>query len=186
MDYVPDSTPEIPKEITAFPVTKEACERVISEIGDNADRVMMEEGTILASGNPELHFLIDTNIKANQANAPTLIEGALWTHRMLRAQAEMRGTGLPKISRDLSMTYLTDQLEELKQMQLTLPDSGPSALVTKQVEQMTIEEPELAKGLKELFKYRAGKSHLYVGVVSVYVPLSKAIRGRQLGKSLGL
>lgn len=180
------STPEIPKETTVFPITKESADRTLSEIAEDPDRVLVEEGAILAMSNPDLNFLVGVGVRANQAVEPIYIEGALWTHRILRQQAEARGTRLPRINRDLANAYLADRVEELKHQIELSPDSRTGDIAIRHFQELVKEEPELGTALNELFKYRAGKPHLYGGVVNVYIPISNAIKGRQLGKSLGL
>lgn len=137
------STPEIPREISILPVTKEAADAALSQIALDPSKASLEEGALIETGNHQLNLLLHTRIGIGRIKPDEFIEGALWTHRILRTQAERRGNRLPEISRDLADAYLMDGLERVRNTTVRLDQD-----VQEQTNKLMSEEPELGQALQ--------------------------------------
>ena len=166
-----EPTPETPQQTSFLPVTKEAAELALSEIAANPDRALMEEGTIIQTENPQLNQLLHLRIQAGVSNQNDYIEGALWTHRILRKQAEQGGGKLPVISSKLTDDYLVDNLKRLENK----PEISIDQDSKEQAQRLTTEEPELGNALAEITKYKPSKGDFDFGAVDVYSVIKKAL-----------
>ena len=167
------------KEPSCLPVTKDAVQRALREIADDPTRVMLEESEILAR-NPELQSLIFASIKTYGVHEGPFLEGALFTHRIIRTQAD-----IPIVSTQDKAIYLKDSIDDLESINKTDPKGTMDALVTNRAKQLGQEDPELDRGLQELFKYRDGKTHLYAGAIATYFPIKQIVQGIELARKLG-
>jgi len=151
---------EHPKELSCFPVTREATENALTEIAKNPGQEIMKEGSILQSEDTHLNQLILSLQQAlGGVSASDHIQGALWTYKILRLQAEARGVKLPKLTKELAHTYLIDRIQEAK--------GGKSRPIgeafSTQAERMQIEDPELSRALNEITKYKPRKEFFMGG-----------------------
>ncbi len=172
-----EPTPEIPQQISFLPVTKEAAELALSEIAANPNRALMEEGTIIQTENPQLNQLLHLRIQAGVSNQNDYIEGALWTHRILRKQAEQGGGKLPVISSGLTDAYLVDNLERVE----SRPEISIDQDSKEQAEKLMTEEPELGNALAEITKYRPSRGDFDFGATDVYFVVKKALGSKIMG-----
>jgi len=181
---------ETSQETVCFPVTKEAADRALTGIAENPDRVMVEEGAVMQVENPELNLILMALGQSGQTgmgiNMGVFSEGALWTYRILRSQAELNGKALPKISEELARVTVQDQINSLREFEGKAPRGGFAPFIEEKMKEISSEEPELGRAIGELTKYRAGKIAFYNGAINVYLPIKKALRSAELGRKFTL
>lgn len=173
---------EQPREVFPFPVRREAVERALGEIAEDAGKAMMQEAGTLQFQNPAISTLLHSRMQVLSDPIP-YIEGALWTHRILRTQAELNGGQIPKVSHEGAGVWLKNCVDELtkKGRDVSLDDFSREL-----GENVIAEEPELGKAIKEMTKYRPSKENFYSGSADVYFVLKKLLEARVLQKKLGL
>ena len=181
---------ETSQETVCFPVTKEAVDRALSGIAENPDRVMVEEGAVMQVENPELNLILMSLGQSFQTgmgiNMVIFSEGALWTYRILRTQADLAGKALPKISEELARVTVQDQINSIREFEGKSPRGDFEQFIEGTMKEISSQEPELGKAVGELTKYRAGKISFYHGVVNVYLPIKKALRSAELDRKFTL
>lgn len=183
-----DSSPEIQRERAAscFPVTKDAVDQALAKISENPDRVAVETGALLQADNPDLNLMLMSLLQTGPRNMDQgpVIEGALWTYRILNEQAELNGKRVPHVSRDVCTAHLHDVLETVKMQTSKDPNVNFGDLVTDKVKDAIKEEPYLQEALNELTKYRGMKSLFYQGVSNVLFPIKKSLESIELRRKL--
>jgi len=178
-----EARPEIVKEPSPLPVTKEAVERALKEIAQDPGKAMMEESNIIQLQNPEINLTLHNKLQSLPGEQRAYIEGALWTHRILRTQAELNGVNLPRIAPNVGEVYLRDCIDEIR-------STGVSQTVDdynrKLGERVIAEEPELGNAIQEITKYRPAKESIYGGVADVYFLIKRTLEAKELGKKFGM
>ena len=177
-----EPTSEIPQDFDILPLTKESAEIALSEIAADPMKAVVEEGALIQANNPHLNLLLHTRIKVGIKNQFDFIEGALFTHKILRTQAERGGGKLPVISPDLQHTYLVDAVDRVSNR----PSLSISQDWSEQIVSLRTEEPELGKVLEEITRYRPNKEDFNFGATEVYFIIRKALISKRLGKEFKL
>lgn len=187
-----DPTPEVSsQEASCLPVSREIVESVLSEMTGNPARALIEEEEILRTKNPNLMDALFKLLKIDEVRSDltsshyliggSLKEGALWAHRILRKQAELRGGQLPVISSELEYTHFVDLAERIKKS----PETTVPQFVQTGVGRLTLEEPELGKALAEMTRTGPNRDVFNFGAAEVYFIIKKAVEGKRLERIFG-
>lgn len=109
-------------------------------------------------------------------------EGALWTYKLLREQAEILGERVPIVSLEIWQAHMHDQIEATRKSAIKDPNAGKYDHAKHQVEEISARDPEFGRALKILTNYRVGHGHFYAGVINTYLPIKKTSESEQLEK----
>lgn len=162
-----------------LPITADTAKLVLLEAGVDPDGVVNGEWGYVKFYNPSLRqFLIETSRLIPWGRE--YIEGAMFTHRILRHQAVSNGGQLPLLSDDLVMAYFQDVKENSR------PDIVLEDLYRKWAVMLSFADWELGGVLTKLTKYRPNKVFIYGGANDVYSLFRKHLEGKRLEESLGL
>ncbi|MBF8249806.1 MAG: hypothetical protein HW400_407 [Candidatus Levybacteria bacterium] len=172
------------KEVACLPIKKESVKLTIKEIETDPHGMMLKENLIL-SKNLGLQTLIFAGIEAYATDKTQAMEAALFTHKFIRTQAELNSTSIPHITSEERDIYLNGFKRTLG---LFLSNQGNSltSFIEERVELMKKEDRQLGAGLREIFKYRAGRIPLHAGAISAYFPIRQIVQGIKLERKLGL
>lgn len=175
-----EPTKQLEKPI--LPVSKEVVDRSLAEISSNPLKAMLEEGSVIAIRNPALFdklTLLKNKLSENDTSSYfTFQEGASYTYKILRQQAEILGKELPAVSDDVISTFFQDQLRYISETK----DEDRKGYFAKQIGQIGIQDPEFDRAIKEFTKYSAVPVNFYFGAVSVYIPIRNALQAEELAK----
>jgi len=163
------------------PVSKEIVDKSLTEIAKNPEAVFFYETNLIGAENSQLStfILIRADLFSDLRSSSEYMEGAVWVYRILRLQAIEKGQKLPRVSSDLVETFFRDQIQETRKTKL-----GETIVeMFKRIrEKMTIEEPELARALREISKFRIGSEYILGGAADVYFLLKAAAEAKKLGE----
>ena len=103
----------LPLEAPFTNVDKSVAEKVLGEISTNPESSFMGETFRLQDEDEQLNrFLFSRQHSlGNVSHSSDYTEGSIWMYKLLKAQAESRGGSLPKLSRDLVMTFFEDLIQ---------------------------------------------------------------------------
>ncbi|MBI2196111.1 hypothetical protein HYU45_00685 [Candidatus Daviesbacteria bacterium] len=178
-----EAKPEAIKESSPLPVSKEAAEQALREIAQDPLKALKEERDILQNQNPVLSQALDTRYRTSPIEQLPYSQGALFTYRILRRQAELNGINLPRVSSDATIIYVEDRIKELKSGNIDQTKAGYNR---KLVERVIAEEPELGNAIKEMTKYNPTKEIFYNGAADVYFLIKRTLEAKELGKRFGI
>jgi hypothetical protein len=184
-EHIPGQQPERGREQSSFPLTKEAVDRGLTEIAENPDRVVIEEGELMQIQNPELNSGLMSVLNTFPVERGKFTEGALYTYRLLRKQADMRGERIPIVSNDIWTTHIHDQIEAIRTVGREDPNAGMFESSRQQMETISEQDPEFGRAIKEITKYSPRKDHFFHGVVNTYLPVRKALEAQELERKFG-
>jgi len=176
-------TPETSK---LFPLTTQSVERSLTRISEDPESAFMNESKAMGLGNPTLSLGLKILIQTLKPDEGTFTEGALWTHKLLREQAEMLGEKVPVMSPEIWRAHMHDQMEATRKSAIKNPNAGKYDHTIQQIEEISAQDPEFGKALKILTKYRAGQEHFYAGAINTYLPIKKASESERLKKQFNL
>lgn len=172
----------LPRESACFPVTKEAVDAALGAIAENPDRMLVQEGALLQVENPELNQGLLAAAAGLRVDRGNFSEGAVFTHRILRQQAEMRGEQMPVVTDAGWHAHMQGQIDE---MNAGDPHITIDARAIQKMQEIGAKDPEFGKAVDDLTKYRAGKPSFYNGVIHTYLPLKHAAEGQAMEKQFG-
>ena len=170
-----------PNKHTAFPLTKESVDETLHRILGKTQSVVgatLRE-TIALQKNPSLFAVLEIISGSGYFRPYVYKEGAVWMHKFLREQAELRGEQLPLVSGDQVRSFFHDQQEEDEDKK------GRYLRVKKTIE---TEEPELGRAFDELSKDLEEKDvvDFYNGGFDVYSLIRGAVSSQALEDKFGL
>lgn len=167
-------------ESIPFPISKESVDKTLANIAEDPDKAIVEEQTIIEKENPQLAHLLKSTASTLSSIPTVYLEGGLWTHKIIREQAGLRGGKLPTVSPNIAMGHLKDNVQTTTVMGKNVEDH-----FLKMKNEMEVNEPELARALLEMTKYRSNGKDFYEGAMNVYLPIKKTLDAQALEKKLG-
>lgn len=179
-ENTPNQESKLPEK-SILPVSKEAVDEALAEIAQDPQKVLVDEITTMERQNPPLATLVKSfSEKLDATSHWDYMEGAYWTHKILRKQAELCGRQFPTISPDLLKTFFRDTIQhnaEQKQKRKLM-------FSPEEIQKTIAQDPEFARAIREFTKYRYAALVFYLGVFDVYVPIKNAIEAEELAKKL--
>lgn len=174
-----DKTPE--KSI--LPVSKESVDNALEEIIQDPTRTMSREQALMKKQNPVLFDNLDDFAKKlGSAGYFDLMEGACWTYKILRIQADTCGRELPQISPDLLLTYIHDNIQYANEQS----EKKEFVPFEERVKKIATQDPEFGRAIKEFTKYRVIASGFYSGAIEVYDLIKNALQSEELARKFNL
>ncbi len=173
-----------PKETRIFPVSSEAVNRGLGEISSDPLGTLEEEAILVKTDDKDLDNLISAMRAAYEDNISSLVpysflEGAFWTRRILRTQSDIVGKPMPKITTDIARTHHTNQIHKGK------PGQSMEEVSEEFMRDLRTTEPELARGIDEMAKYKSARHAFIEGVKTVYETYEAMEEGEVLEGKLG-
>lgn len=156
--------PRQEKNTGVFALSKTAVDTAMQSIRENAVTAVTKEGIILHNQNVDLesHLLtLSEGLKNDSYKYITLTEGALYTHRILRVNAEQKGQKLPKISQQQLQAMQGDRVHRMRfgrSLQDDLIDGW---------ERGKEQNALLSGAIAEMAEYRSDKNWFYAGAGQV-------------------
>lgn len=177
---IPNQEPDKLMEKSILPVSKDAVDKSLVEIAQNPLKVMIEEGRLIRLKNPALFdklTLVKNTLGENDFSSYFLFqEGASYTYRILRKQAENLGTKLPVVSDDVVSTFFQEQIQYISEIK----EEDRREYFAKQIERISIQDPEFGRAMKEFIRYRALPENFYFGAISVYLTIKNSLQAEEL------
>jgi hypothetical protein len=159
-----------------FPVTRNAVDLALGEIALDACRAADNEGELIKDRNVYLNQLVRIRAQIIEELISDYREGVMWTHMIIRQQAELCGNSVPVLSHDTAKAYLherTVQAVEKPQLTMEYYQEGLDRIASRDL--------EFGRAVDEVTKYRTEKDGLIVGMVEVYLLLQRADSIRSMG-----
>lgn len=177
-------TPEIPRTPSIFPVTKEAVDNSLDDILKDPQNFVLSETALIDSLNPVFgSTLRGLGQIEGSRNRNSFITAVAYTHRVLREQTELNGSSIPKLSHDLVLGYID---EEIQENSLTRKGFSIDDFSEAEFKKLEEREPELARGIREISKYSLDKLVYYRTASRAYAILRKVIEGQELDRQTGM
>lgn len=172
-------------ERSIFPVGKESVDKALAEIVSDPTKALVHEKAIMGQQSPALlnalTFYEDKLLsEGSKANYFDFMEGAYWTHKILRMQAETCGRELPQISLDLILTNYRDSIQKANEQD----EKKEVVPYEEKIKKMTDQDPEFERAIKEFTKYRTSPTVFYNGVINVYTMVRDALQAEELARKL--
>lgn len=172
-------------EGSILPVSKESVDKALAEIVLDPTRALVHEKAIVGQQNPALFdsltFFEDKLLsEGSKANYFDFMEGAYWTHKILRMQAEACGKELPQISLDLISAYARDAIQRGNEQD----EKKEVVPYEERIKKMAEQDPEFVRAIKEFTKYRTSPVVFYNGVINVYTVIKDALQAEELARKL--
>jgi hypothetical protein len=181
---------ESSKDATCFPVTKEAVDKTLSKIAEDPVKVTIEDSTLLQIENPELNLGLMSirSVFKSHCSEESFSEGAVWTYKILKEQAMLRGKKVPKVSKTIINTHMQDEMAFITNL---MHKKAPSTRgifegTWLRMEEISQKDMEFGKAIKELVKYRTDKDGFYHGVISTYLPFKRMEEAQKLENKFNL
>lgn len=161
-------------EIPFLPIESEIIDHVLRESQGNAMESFEEENKLLDGSNPGLQDLIRLYELRQPKIAGDIVEGLLWTFKVLRLQASGRGFTLPEVTENTLHKYLDDYTTLIRYLSRGGNEVSGNEINEFLLEKILAKEPGLKRMLDEVMKYRMYKIGFYLGVVDAYMLYRKA------------
>ncbi|MDO8570378.1 MAG: hypothetical protein Q7R97_02235 [Candidatus Daviesbacteria bacterium] len=157
-------------------IAKKTIDLALSEISQNARKVIFETEKRLRTENAELYRMLMTIMGVfHDMNKKDFIEGFVYTYRILQEQAQMSGQQMPKVSKELAYSYLISQQEALNSDEDKAPQGSFEESLKEQLRTIYSQDREFERGIYLITKYRSNRKDFYHGVVSIYKPIKSVI-----------
>lgn len=162
-----------PRESFIFPISKEAVDKTLKRIEEDPEKALTDEA-LAVKNNPELGIRLQAHFTAHEEVIPnelmgdlasnSFMAGAYYGHAFIREQATQRGVEFPVFPEGFNRIHKSSILEEFEK------DDHFSILRYMQAnwDKLQEEEPELARGMREIARYSPYRILIYGGAGEVY------------------
>jgi len=173
----------MPLEAPFINVEKRVAENVLSEISENPESAFMAETVMLQREDSVLNNFLFARQKTlqNDVIARDYIEGSVWMYKLLKAQAADRGGSLPKLKKDVSMTFFEDLIQDSS----LYPGEDTGEAMKRSSTKLEAKEEGIKFYTGEICKYKINPTALKGGMAEVYFLLLKAAKTNSLNKLFG-
>lgn len=166
-------------EKSILPVSREAVDEALAEISYAPQEALVEEQALMERQNPFLAGDINTFAgKLDKANYWDYLEGAHWTYRILRKQAEMCGRQLPQISHTQLSTLYRNHIQRSNEEEQN--KRKEPVLLSEKFKKIAGQDREFLRAMGEFTKYSVAPLAFYLGVTDVYKPIKDALNIAEL------
>ncbi len=163
-----------------LPVTEKAVNQALMEISFDPDAAIILEAGIIERQNPELNLTLNMRLQ-DVTNSKTYIEGALFTHAILRWQANLNGTSLPRVTAPVATQYERDRIRDIQRTDVNMSIEEEWEILKNR---MFKQEPNLQRAVEELTKYRPGRIDFFGASAEVYLLLKATQETQDLRRKL--
>lgn len=177
-------------EPSCFPVTQEIVDRALAEIAADPNQAINNEGSYIQNNSPGLERIVwqwvDVALdpEGTGKRGYEFIEGASWSHLILRRQAEERGLVVPHIREELSGAFLRSEQDLLQSEHQG--EFQPREEFTRRGSLMAEEEPELGRAIEDIARYRIEGPDIWGGAATAYFAIKHTERAGSLNEMFAI
>jgi hypothetical protein len=179
-----------PENAICFPVTKEAADKALLRIAEDPLRMQILNAKILKIENPRLHSGL---IRAEKFFEPVIqkeafSDGAVFAYIILKEQAILKEKKIPEVSNDVVDAHTQDEITLANNLSdKKFPRaSGAFETTNLRMEEISKQDPEFWRAIRELTKYRTDQNSFRHGAVFTYSSIRKMEEAQELGKKFNL
>jgi hypothetical protein len=171
------------QEVLIFPLGRNAVDKALKEIAQNPKNEMIKEEAYMEHYDPELLAFLEGFQNSTEVKGFDFMEGACWTYKILRIQADTCNKKLPQVSFDLLETHSRDGIQN--QNERTIKQLEPLAIEEK-MEKIATQDVEFERAIKEFTKYKVFPTVFNFGATEVYSLMKKSLETKELERKFSI